>query len=218
MNNEEITNYYPKLHLLFNSLKRINYPYEGVTNFIPNNGIYIMFERNERFNNLDRIVRIGTHNKDKGLILRLNEHYLKANKDRSIFRKNIGRCFINIENKDYLKIWDKDSTSKEDKIKNVKIKDFDYELYIEDKISKYIQNNISFVTIEIDDLKSRVFWEKKLISTIAQYNNVTISENWLGKKSPKEKIRKYGLWQVNNLMNKTISSYEYKELLKLVKI
>ena len=52
---------------------------------IPNNGVYILFERDEKAHGGDRIVRIGTHTGDSNLYNRLKEHFINENKDRSIF-------------------------------------------------------------------------------------------------------------------------------------
>lgn len=82
-----------KLHLLFNKLKRHRFPFKDEK--IPMNGIYILFEKGEKGHGVDRIVRIGTHIGNDQLKPRLNQHFIKQNKDRSIFRKNIGRSLIN---------------------------------------------------------------------------------------------------------------------------
>lgn len=76
------------------------------------NGVYILFEKNEFGHNGDRIVRIGSHTGNDNLVKRLEEHFLKENKDRSIFRKNIGRALLNKNSDSYLDIWDIDLTSK----------------------------------------------------------------------------------------------------------
>ena len=70
------------------------------------NGVYILFEKNESGHNGDRIVRIGSHTGNDNLVKRLEEHFLKENKDRSIFRKNIGRALLN-KNSDSETIEDK---------------------------------------------------------------------------------------------------------------
>ena len=48
-----------RLHILFNKQKRFSFPFKQQINEIPENGIYIIFENGEKFENLDRIVRIG---------------------------------------------------------------------------------------------------------------------------------------------------------------
>ena len=85
------------LHKLFNSMKRFSFPFDEEA--IPKNGIYILFEKGERAHEADRIVRIGTHTGSNQLRSRLKQHFLNENKDRSIFRKNIGRAILN-KNKD----------------------------------------------------------------------------------------------------------------------
>ncbi len=79
-----------RLHLIFDSLPRQQFP----LNFreIPANGIYKLFEEGERAHGADRIVRVRTHTGNGMLPSRLKEHFLKENKDRSIFRKDIGRA------------------------------------------------------------------------------------------------------------------------------
>lgn len=79
-----------KLHSLFLSLPRYNW--ETISNIPFNNGIYIVFEKGECYKGKERIVRVGTHTSDGRLKQRLFDHFLKENKDGSIFRKNIGKA------------------------------------------------------------------------------------------------------------------------------
>ncbi len=73
------------------------YKYKKENN-IPENGIYILYEK---INNKYEIVRIGSHTGENNFKKRLKEHFETENKDRSIFRKNIGRAYLNIWNKDF---------------------------------------------------------------------------------------------------------------------
>jgi hypothetical protein len=82
---------------------------------IPLNGIYIMFEKDEVGHDGDRIVRIGTHTGDRQLKNRIYQHFENENKNRSMFRKNIGRCILNKERSPYLSTWELDTTSKKNK-------------------------------------------------------------------------------------------------------
>ena len=45
-----------QLHQLFNAQKRFTFPFEVNKNEIPTNGIYIIFEKGEKFNDCDRII------------------------------------------------------------------------------------------------------------------------------------------------------------------
>jgi hypothetical protein len=83
-----MTNFCEELHKIFNTLKRFSFPFDDTN--IPLNGIYILFQKEEMAHGADRIVRIGTHTGKNQLHSRLKQHFINENKDRSIFRKNIG--------------------------------------------------------------------------------------------------------------------------------
>ena len=85
-----------KIHSYFNKFERYSFPFDTAN--IPLNGIYILFEKGEYAHGKDRIVRVGTHTGNNQLAPRLKQHFVYANKDRSIFRKNIGRSILNKDN------------------------------------------------------------------------------------------------------------------------
>lgn len=201
-----------ELHQIFNEQKRYSFPFEHFINEIPKNGIYIIFENGEKYKNLDRIVRVGTHTGNNQLRSRLNQHFIKENKNRSIFRKNIGRCLLNKENNPYLSLWELDITSRAEKEKNLKLLDLDFEKKIEKRISNYVQTNLSFCVFQIDTKDDRLFWESKIVSTLAKATDIKSSENWLGNQSTKDKIKVSGLWQVNELYNDSLTELEFDQL------
>lgn len=202
-----------ELHELFNSMKRHKFPFNE--NEIPDDGIYILFEENEKAHNVDRIVRIGTHTGDNQLKSRLKQHFLNENKDRSIFRKNIGRALLNKEKDAFLKQWELDLTTKkakeENKINREKLKE------IERKVSEYIQNNFSFAVFPVKDKKKRLEMESKIISTVSLCDECLPSSKWFGLFSPKKKIRKSGLWLVNELYKEPLSNNDIEELKEIIK-
>jgi len=212
-----MTDLYDKLHELFNRERRFHFPFRDLIEEIPGNGIYIIFEQGEKYRGYDRIVSVGTHTGDNQLRSRLNQHFIRENKNRSIFRKNIGRCFLNKDKHPYLATWELDATSREDKWKNGHLIDRAFEQELEKRISRYIQDKLSFTVFEVATKRQRLFWESRIISTLAAFPHITPSENWLGRFSPKEKIRKYGLWQVNELFNQPLDIREFNELTQLVK-
>ena len=184
-----------ELHCLLNKKERFKFPFDKFK--LPKNGIYIIFEKGESFGKMDRIVRIGTHTGENQLRSRLMQHFVKENKNRSIFRKNIGRCFLNIENQDYLDSWELDITSKEGR---------------EDKLKR--------IDREVNTKEDRLFWESKITSTLsnaAKFGEIKASKNWLGNHSTKDKIRESGLWQVNELYKESLTEAELKKLVALVK-
>ena len=207
---------YNNLHRLFNSTKRFHFPFEDELDQIPLNGIYIMFEKGEKHGELDRITRTGSHTGFGQLRSRLDQHFLNENKNRSIFRKNIGRCLLNRTQNPYLERWEMDTTSRLEKDKNLHLIDKDFELFLEKKISRYIQENISFTVVKVEDKNDRLFWEGRIIASLASYPFIQPSENWLGNHSPKEKIRKYGLWQEQHLFGVPLREEEFIDLQNLV--
>jgi len=192
------------IHKLCNNAKRFSFPFGN--NEIPLNGIYILFEKGEFGHDVDRIVRIGTHTGKNQLSSRIYQHFLNENKDRSIFRKNIGRAILNKNNDKYLEIWEYDLTTKENKEKYKNIVDISKQNEIEKEVTKYIQDNFSFSILIIEDKETRLSIESKLITTISLCNNCKPSEVWLGNYSTKDKIRKSGLWLVNELWKEPLSS------------
>src|SRR5580704_16113853 len=98
------------LHVWANSLPVLRFPFD--VSRIPINGIYVLFEEGEIAHGTNRIVRVGTHTGSNQLPSRLYQHFLIENKDRSIFRKNIGRAFLNRDHDPFLLLWELDRTSR----------------------------------------------------------------------------------------------------------
>jgi hypothetical protein len=203
-------NYCGELHKLFNSMKRYSFPYNPAD--IPLNGIYILFQKGEKAHNGDRIVRIGTHTGKDQLRSRLWQHFVNENKDRSIFRKNIGRALLNKNNDSFLKQWELDLTTKKDKDTYLKSIDMQKQKQIEKDVTKYLQDNFTFVVFEVKDKDKRLELESKIISTVSSCKECKASKDWLGNHSPKDKIRESGLWLVNELYKKPLDE---KDLLIL---
>ena len=204
------------IHEWFNAMKRLHFPFNE--NEIPPNGIYVLFEKGEKAHNNDRIVRVGTHTGDDQLRYRLWQHFINENKDRSIFRKNIGRALLNKENNTFLKQWEIDLTTRKAKNLHKSKIDFEQQKEIEGRVTKYLQNNFSFVVFEVPKKENRLKIESKIISTISLCHDCQPSKNWLGLHSPKEKIRKGGLWLVNELYKEPLSKTDLAELKTLLSI
>ncbi len=191
------------IHQWFNGMKKHSFPFDKQD--IPKNGIYILFEKGEFAHSTSRIVRIGTHTGKNKLPSRLKEHFVNENKDRSIFRKNIGRALLNKDNDPFIEQWNKKALPPDSV-------DFIKQEEIEKRVTEYIQENISFVTFQIDDKGKRLELESKIISTVSLCDECKPSQNWLGLFSPVEKIRKSGLWLVNELWKTLLSEDDLKEL------
>lgn len=203
-----------KLHVLFNQLPRFKFPFDSKK--IPLNGIYILFEEGEFAHGMDRIVRVGTHTGEDQLRSRIEQHFLRENKDRSIFRKNIGRAILQKQNDPFLEQWELDLTTRESKQKNRNRIDMNKLKVIEGLVTKYIQSSLSFVVFQVSDKSNRLSLESKLISTVSLCDECSPSKDWLGLYSPKEKIRESGLWIVNELYKQPFSLDEYQIFQKTI--
>lgn len=203
------------VHNLAWVLERHGFPFDELK--IPLNGIYLLFQKGEEGHKGDRIVRIGTHTGDNQLRSRLKQHFINPKKDRSIFRKNIGRALLNQCNDPFLEYWELDLTTRKAKEKYLSLIDLDYQNTVEDKVSEFIQTNFSFCVFEVNDKEQRLQIESGLISTISWCDECKSSKTWLGNFSPKRKIIESGLWLVNELYKTPFNSLEVDHLSRLIK-
>ena len=198
------------IHKLFNEMKRFHFPFNEKE--IPPNGIYVFFEKGEKAHGNDRIVRVGTHTGNNQLKSRLWQHFINENKDRSILRKNVGRALLNREKDPFLEQWELDLTTRKAKDSHKNKIDHKKQKEIEKKVTKYMQDNFSFVVFEIPKTEDRLKIESRIISTISLCEDCQPSKNWLGLFSPKEKIRKSGLWLVNELYKEPLNKKDLGKL------
>lgn len=198
------------LHLLSNTRHRFRFPFDD--HDLPLNGIYILFEVGEYAHGADRIVRVGTHTGDNRLRARLCEHYVKENKDRSIFRKNIGRALLSQAGDAFLEQWNWSLTKREDKIKYESLLDARKQIEIERQVTDYIRAHFSFAVFAISGRSRRQSLESKIISTVSCCGECRPSSHWLGLSSPISGIRESGLWQVAHLYGESLSADELRIL------
>jgi hypothetical protein len=202
------------LHERLEQLPFIRFPFN--LEELPENGIYFFYEQGEFWGHggsRPRIVRVGT-SKDGNFRKRISEHYLfdeskmnfdstkPAPRERSIFRKNIGRALLNQRHDDYLKIWEIDFTSHESRRENAYLRDIEKEKKLESEITKLLRENFSFKSIELSGQAQRMGktgLEGALIGTLAQCPLCQTSSEWLGRYSPKTEINGGKLWLVQHL-------------------
>ncbi len=195
------------LHRWANTLPRLNSSHaEGS---IPENGIYLVFENGEMAHGGDRIVRVGTHTGDGNLAKRVYEHLYKPNKDRSIFRKHIGRCLL--AGNPFLEQWNFDLTSKANKLKYADLVDQSRQQEIELQVTDYISQNLTFVVIPVEGKNRRLELEEALLATISSCTDCGPSKNWLGLKHQAAVIRK-GLWNVQGFGGRPLTVAEVQSL------
>ena len=196
------------VHDRLRELRRFSNEYDAKT--IPKNGIYIVFEAGELAHGGDRIVRVGTHTGVDNLRGRLKEHIFTQNKDRSIFRKHIGRCLLVKRSDPFYDSWDLDLTTKSKREKFGHLVDTVVLDKIETEVTAYIHKALTFSVIELG--AERIAMESKLLSTLAQCPNCGASENWLGRHHPNKVIAESGLWNIQGVKGKGLSAAEVDAL------
>lgn len=179
---------------------------------LPRDGIYVLFEKGEESHGGSRIVRIGTHTGDGQLPSRIAQHFVKENKDRSIFRKNIGRALLSRSNDPFLTEWEIDRTSRDARARFGVERDVSKRRVIEAEITRRLQSTFTFVVFRVDNKSDRLSLESRMISAVSLCDECRPSAGWLGLSSPKNRIRESGLWLVNELYKECLSSADIRQL------
>jgi hypothetical protein len=203
-----------ELHIFANGLPRYSFPFNSKS--LPQNGIYILFESGELAHGVDRIVRVGSHTGRNQLRSRLEQHFIKENKDRSIFRKNIGRALLNRDRDSFLEQWELDLTTHAAKQIYSAMIDSEKQKLVERRVTDYIQGHFQFVVFDVREKEERLQLESKIISTVSWCEDCWPSPGWLGLSSPKKKIRSGGLWIVNELYKQPLTEADLHHLRTLL--
>ena len=195
------------LHQLAARLPLHSFPFDERS--IPEDGIYLLFEEGEDAHGQRRIVRVGTHTGERQLPSRLRQHFIQENKDRSIFRRNVGRALLHRTNDPFLTDWNLDLTTAAARSLHSGRIDSAKQRLIEAMVSQYLQSSCRFIVIPVASKSQRLLWESRMISTIAACPDCDPSIGWLGRSSPNVKIQNSGLWQVNELYKKPFAEDEF---------
>ncbi len=185
------------LHEIVAKLQPFTFPFDP--DLLPESGIYLIFENGEYGHGLSRIVRIGTHTGPRSRLSdRLREHFVNENKDRSIFRKNIGKALLHRDNDPFAESWERDMTTRRARVAYSATVDSTRLAEIERRVTEHIQGDLSFVALECGKEDRRRI-EANLIGTVSNCLDCRPSENWLGLSSPVRTIRESGMWQVQGI-------------------
>lgn len=195
--------------------KMPRYSWDKIDDIGFKNGIYLIFESGESAYGMDRIVRVGTHRAEGRLKARLKDHYLRKNKDGSIFRKNIGLALLNKDQDEYLDIWRLNTSNSKIKEENKDRLNPGYEKEIEERVSQYLKENTGFTCIEVKDKEERLRIEEGLIAILNKNQRYKASDKWLGNYHPDTEIRESYLWNKQGLGGRTLSPEEVKTLARV---
>lgn len=213
-NNQDIysfTAFNTSIEKLFNKIDRYEFPFNKSK--ISKNGLFVLFEKSEKFRNMDRIVYVGSNIKKDRLIKMLNYIFKEGNRENTTLRRNIGTCLLNKGDEKLFKKFGIDYNPKLINMWDMDIKEFNQEYgtdSIENKqmekvekiVSNYIQDNFSFSFIEIEDKLKRSYIKSKIISTLSLAEENKPSNQWLGHYSSRKKIQDSGLYLEHHLFNK----------------
>ena len=198
------------LHLLFTGLPRLDWT--KIKSIPYSNGIYIMFEKSETYQGMDRIVRVGTHRSQGRLKGRLMDHFVTEDADGSIFRKNIGRAFLNKHSDPYLKAWEIDLSKTGNKKRYAHLIDEQREDELESRITRYLRNNISLICFPVYEKEERLRLEEGIIATLNKKASFRPGDKWLGRSSPMTDIAESGLWNREGLDGRPLADEELQRI------
>lgn len=83
-------------------------------------------------------------------------------------------------------------------------------------MTAYLRERLSFFVFRVDEKSERLTLESRMISTLSHCEDCAPSAKWLGRHSPKQRIRESGLWLVNELDKQPLSSEEVARLAALL--
>jgi hypothetical protein len=212
------------LHEKLQDLPVMQFPFEKTR--LPDDGIYFFYEEGEHsgHSGQPRIVRIGTH-RDGNFRSRIADHFLSdgrrldlhvnkpAPKDRSIFRKQLGRALLAKDKDPYLEVWNIDFTTRRNRQTYGNRRNLTKERDIEEEVSRLLREKFSFRCLELELAVARMGsagLEAALIGTVANCGVCKPSPTWLGLHSPKLEIRQSGLWLVQHLKSRPIDEIDMK--------
>ena len=180
---------------------------------LPADGVYVMFERGERAHGTDRVVRVGTHRGGKNLPQRLGEHFHKPNKDRSIFRKHVGRCLLASRDDPFLEQWEIDLTTRAARERHGGKIDKTRLQAVELEVSAYLARNVTFVALPVAHKEDRDIVEPGLLATVASCGGCPPSDRWLGRFHTNAAVCRVGLWNIQSLKGRPFSTEDIEDLL-----
>ena len=96
------------------------------------------------------------------------------------------------------------------------MRDIEKEKRLEEEITKIIRERFSFRFIVLDSRMERIRLERALIGTLASCKSCRPSENWLGNYSPKQEIKRSGLWLTQHLDAEPISDEDRRIILNAI--
>jgi hypothetical protein len=144
-----------------------------------------------------------------------------APRERSIFRKNIGRALLNQRKDPYLKIWEIDYTSHKAREDYAHMRDVPKERALETEITEHLRSKFSFKVIECTGQAQRMGstgLESVIIGTLSRCPICQPSTNWLGRYSSKPEIANGKLWLIQHLNANPINEQNMINIKRVIEL
>ena len=159
-----------------------------------------MFDKTETFNRYSRVVRVGKA--EKSLLTRLTQHFINLDKDHSILRKHIGRSLLH-------KWEEENNVTYESAVQDWNTKGIGNP-ELEEKVTEYLIDNISFCLIPLTDKKQIRKLEQTLLEILSIHNRLhhettgkyIQTDNWLGNYCKEnQRVMESGMWNDEHIRN-----------------
>lgn len=190
-----------RLHKLFNSMPRYNA--ESLEYVSVSNGIYILFQQGEKYGLIDRIVGVGIDYQGETLKTQLQKELIAGDKNFSPLRFQLGESMLNHCKSLYLAKWEnKGYNNKFDKNRSE-------EKIMEEKISSFIKNEISFIYFAVDNKEKKIQLRNKIINTL--YHDkffIDLNKN-PGYYCTSENIRKSEIWNIERVTKEFLCEEDF---------
>lgn len=172
---------------------------------LPDNGIYVFFERGEvaarRGGIVDRVVRIGTHKRDGRLRERLSYHY--RTKCLSVFRKHLGGALL------------RRGDASDPRLQPWLNGDGPPLPEVEAMVDRTLREEFSYACVRVDRQQDRLELEQGLIALFARHALTGPSPDWLGRHAVDERIRRSGLWNTQHVHGESLTRDQLCRLAQL---
>jgi len=194
-----------RIHAVVDNLPRLDQTF--ARSDIPRDGIYLLFEDGETTlvggQQVDRIVRVGTHRVDGRLSTRLRHHF-SGNRRSSVYRLHLGGALLAREDSadPRLTPWlDRHGTRMPD---------------VEEWVSHVLRVNFRFVCFPVATPVERLSLERGLIAALAQQPLGSPSDQWLGRHARHPTIRRSGLWNTQGVDALPLTDVELERVTELI--
>jgi hypothetical protein len=156
----------------------------------------------------NRIVLIGSHTGVGTLASRLAD-IMRLNKDRSIFRKHVGRAILQRD----LPVWNLDFTTRKAREEHGHSIDKTKQARVEDAVSQYIEQNVTVSVFPSDGPDDAYRVKIACIGTVSSCSHCLPSPSWPGRHAD-PRIVQSGLWQIQHLYEKGLEESDLQNTLK----